>query len=351
MEPGHSPAPAASSGPAQAPETAARLLGWVAALERRSEHPLGHALAEFAMRSGTAPDGERWPAVAGLRHVPGGGVEATVDGVLLRLGTPAFSAAIAAPAAAQGDHRADSAFRPPIDPAADDAMQRGETVVVLGDTAGPLARFTLADQLRPGARELLDGLRARGAKVFLLSGDQPATVGAIARVLGFTAGIDTDAASVRGGMTPQSKLSFVRELQAAGAVVAMFGDGVNDAPVLAQAQVSIAPGSATQVAQAAADMIWLASGESADMRRLLEAIGTARRALRVIRENLAWATAYNLIAVPLAIAGLVTPWVAALGMSASSLLVVGNAMRLVAGQGPVRQPMAPAQQPATAPTA
>jgi Cu2+-exporting ATPase len=130
-------------------------------------------------------------------------------------------------------------------------------------------------------------------------------------------------------MSPQAKLDFVRDLQARGAVVAMFGDGVNDAPVLAQAQVSIAPATGTQVAQAAADMVWLARGDQADMRSLLDAIALAQRTLRVIRGNLLWAGAYNLVAVPLAMAGLVTPWVAAIGMSASSLLVVGNAMRLL----------------------
>jgi len=252
--------------------------------------------------------------VVDLSHVPGGGVQARVDGRNLRLGAPAFVAELSG---TLPDNR--------------DAgpMQRGDTQVVLGDRRGRLARFTLSDQIRPGARELLDRLQAGGAHIVLLSGDQPATVEAVAHTLGLAATQSPDSAVVRGGMTPQAKLAFVRGLQADGAVVAMFGDGVNDAPVLAQAQVSIALGSGTQVAQAAADMVWMVDDDGTDMGRLLAAIDTCRRTMRVIRQNLVWAAAYNLVAVPLAVAGMVTPWVAALGMSASSLLVVGNALRLL----------------------
>jgi len=291
----------------------------VAALEQRSEHPIGRALAAHVRQAaGGGVEGVAVPRVEALRHVPGGGVEGIVEGHLLRLGTPAFVAELSgAPAS-------------PAEIGVLAAMQRGETCVLLGDGQGVLATFLLADQLRPGARELVAGLRASGATVMLLSGDQPQTVVSVAAALG----IVPDALHVRGGMSPQAKVDFVRGLQAGGAVVAMFGDGVNDAPVLAQAQVSIAPATGTQVAQAASDMVWLARGDHADMRSLLHAISMARRTLRVIRGNLLWAAGYNLVAVPLAMAGLVTPWVAAVGMSASSLLVVGNAMRLLRHEAP-----------------
>jgi Cu2+-exporting ATPase len=295
------------------------LLRRVALLEQRTEHPIGQALLAHASQAGCGaePVSGADRCAGDLRHVPGGGVEAWVDGHLLRLGTPGFVSALSGAAGGEADAAASA------------AMQRGETCVVLGDREGVLATFLLADQLRPGARELVSGLQAAGATVILLSGDQPDTVSAVARALGIDG-----AGQAHGGLSPEDKLDFVRALQADGAVVAMFGDGVNDAPVLAQAQVSVAPASGTQVAQAAADMVWVAPDERADMRSLLDGIGTARQALRVIRGNLLWASAYNLVAVPLAVAGFVTPWVAAIGMSASSLLVVGNAMRLLRRRPP-----------------
>jgi len=301
------------------------LLRAVAALEQRSEHPLGLALAAHARSALDAAGADASaPAVDGLRHVPGGGVEGRVAGVLLRLGTPGFVAELQGPGAGMIPRAAGNA----ADEASLSAMKRGETCVQLGDAQGVLATFLLADTLRPGACELVAGLRGAGAKVMLLSGDHPDTVASVAAALGIDDRTGEDS-HVHGAMSPEAKLAFVRGLQARGEIVAMFGDGVNDAPVLAQAQVSIAPASGTQVAQAAADMVWLAQGEQADMRSLLDAIGMARRTLRVVRENLAWAAAYNLVAIPLAVAGLVTPWVAAIGMSSSSLLVVGNAMRLL----------------------
>jgi Cu2+-exporting ATPase len=153
--------------------------------------------------------------------------------------------------------------------------------------------------------------------VCLLSGDRQNPVEHVAHQLGI--------AMARGGARPEDKLAFVRELQARGAVVAMIGDGVNDAPVLAGAQVSVALGGGTQLAQSGADMIVM----SERLDALIAAVRVAQRTRRVIRQNLAAAVAYNALALPLAAFGFVTPLIAALGMSLSSLMVVGNALRLL----------------------
>jgi Cu2+-exporting ATPase len=162
-------------------------------------------------------------------------------------------------------------------------------------------------------------LRALGLEILLFSGDQPPVVEYIARQLGIT--------QAAGGLLPAQKLERIQALQAQGAVVAMVGDGVNDAPVLAAAQVSLAMGSGTAVAQTSADMILLAE----NLATLPQGVKTARHTLAIIRENLGWAIAYNLVALPLAAAGWIVPWMAALGMSLSSLLVVANALRLKIG--------------------
>jgi Cu2+-exporting ATPase len=163
---------------------------------------------------------------------------------------------------------------------------------------------------------MIRALAADGLKLVLLSGDRPQRAAHTAFELGI--------ADCHGGATPADKLAYVRNLQTQGAVVAMVGDGVNDAPVLAQAQVSIALGGGTELAQISADIILIADRLGA----LAETVRAARRTLRVIHQNLAWAAAYNAVALPLAMAGLVTPLLAAAGMSASSLLVVLNALRL-----------------------
>ena len=198
--------------------------------------------------------------------------------------------------------------------------------------SGVLARFALADTIRPGAADLIARLARIGIVPVLLSGDRAATVEAIGRTLGI--------ADARGDAQPEDKRSTLMRLQANGAIVAMVGDGINDAPSLAQAQVSITLGSATALAQWTADIVVLGD----DLSRVADAIVHARRTYRVIRENLVWAFAYNLIAVPAAAFGFVTPLVAALGMSASSLMVVGNALRVAR----LTEPRAPDGRPAAA---
>jgi len=159
-------------------------------------------------------------------------------------------------------------------------------------------------------------LKAQGIALHLSSGDAQASVARFASALGL--------ADAHARQTPEDKLACVRTLQQQGRVVAMVGDGLNDAPVLAGADVSIAIGDGTALAQRAADLVLT----SPSLARVPEAIALARRTRRVIRQNLAWAVAYNLLALPLAAAGLVTPWLAALGMALSSLTVTLNALRL-----------------------
>jgi Cu2+-exporting ATPase len=154
-----------------------------------------------------------------------------------------------------------------------------------------------------------------------MSGDSSAAVGRVAQSLGIVAW--------EGGMTPERKHEAISRLQAGGALVAMVGDGVNDAPVLAQAHVSIAMGGGTDLARSQADIVLL----SDNLCQLAAGLAVARRTLRIIRQNLGWAFVYNSMAIPLAMAGWVTPWMAGVGMSASSLLVVVNALRLQESAG------------------
>ena len=179
-----------------------------------------------------------------------------------------------------------------------------------------LAAFVLRDEIREEAASTIEELRSLGLKMELLSGDRPETVAHVAERLGIE--------QYSGGLLPDDKLNRIKELQAQGNIVAMIGDGVNDAPVLAAAQVSVAMGGGSQLAHASADMVLL----SEHLERLPEAVTTARRTLMIIRQNLGWAIGYNLIALPLAASGWIAPWMAAIGMSASSLIVVVNALRL-----------------------
>jgi Cu2+-exporting ATPase len=266
-----------------------RAMALAAALERQSEHPLAKAIVAAAMRD--------LPTALDVKNFPGKGVEGVIEGRRLRIGQKLFVAELCGTKGMAG-----------VAPA-------HVTNVWLGDERGALAQFLLEDRVREDARELVSELRGAGRFVMLLSGDGAQAVRAAAAESGIP--------DFRARMLPEQKLSAVRELQNQGAVVAMIGDGVNDAPVLAQAQVSIAMGTGAAVAQGAADMV-LVSPRLSDLGHGFK---LSRKTLRIVRQNLSWAFAYNIVALPLAVTGWLTPWMAGIGMSASSLLVVLNALR------------------------
>ena len=192
----------------------------------------------------------------------------------------------------------------------------GATRVFLARESTLLARFTLADTLRTGAHALVEGLRARGVETTIASGDSAGAVERAARALGI--------AHHLAGLSPEDKLREAARLAARGERVLMLGDGVNDTPALAGAHVSVAMGRGAAAAAARADAVLIGD----DPGRLLAGLDVARRARRIVKQNLAWALGYNLVALPLAAAGAVPPWAAAIGMSLSSLAVAGNALRL-----------------------
>jgi Cu2+-exporting ATPase len=268
-------------------------LAVAAALEQASEHPIARAFRDID------PAGEARVSVR-----PGRGVEGVLAGKRYRLGAPAFAAELPGKAAAE--------------------LAGDDTAVVLADETDLLAVFRIADEARPGLASDVAELARLGVDAEIASGDAAEPVAGMARAAGIS--------RWRARQSPEDKLARIRELQAEGCTVVMVGDGVNDAPVLAGADVSVAMGSGTALAQTSADLVLL--GES--LGPLALGLATARRARRVIAQNLAWAGGYNLVALPLAAAGFVQPWMAAIGMSASSLLVVLNALRLSRARAQVR---------------
>ncbi|MCP1479862.1 Cu2+-exporting ATPase [Pseudomonas chlororaphis] len=260
-------------------------LGLAAALENRSEHPIARAF-------GRAP-----LAAEEVLSMPGLGLEGLVGEQRLRIGQPAFVCEL-------------SACAVPAMP--DEAGQW----LLLGDAQGPLAWLVLDDRLRSDAPALLAACKARGWNTLLLSGDSSPMVASVAAELG----ID----EARGGLRPDDKLQVLQQLHRQGRKVLMLGDGVNDVPVLAAADISVAMGSATDLAKTSADAVLLSNRLDA----LVQAFSLARRTRRIIIENLLWAGLYNGLMLPFAALGWITPVWAAIGMSISSLTVVLNALRL-----------------------
>ena len=264
----------------------AHALRLAAALAAHSLHPVSRSLVRAA--------GAGVPAASDVREVAGQGVQGVVqDGDVartLRLGSAAFCALPAsAPSQAQ---------------------------VHLADQDGWVASFALDEALREDARAAVARLRARGLDVQLLSGDRPAAVQRLAARAGIESG--------RGRQSPEDKLGHLCAEQSRGRRVAMVGDGINDGPVLARADLSFAMGQGAPLAQSKADLV-VSSGE---LSAIPDVLALARRTRRVVRQNLAWAAGYNAVCVPLAVVGWMPPWAAGLGMACSSLVVVVNAARL-----------------------
>jgi Cu2+-exporting ATPase len=278
-----------------------------AALEAGSEHPIAKALREAGNPSIAASD---------VRNTPGRGVEGTIAGRAYRLGSPRFAARSETPPAPPATDGGEYPEGHEHSTSGHEHPEGHESWVALADESGLIAWFALADTPRADAAAALAALQKQGLHLHLVSGDAESAVKAVAQQLGI--------ADWHAGALPEDKLAYVKTLQQQGRIVAMVGDGINDAPVLAGAQVSIAMGEGADVAQAAADMVMLGSR----LATLSEGVALARKTQRIIRENLGWALGYNLIAIPAAALGYVTPWIAGIGMSASSLLVVLNALRL-----------------------
>ena len=280
-------------------EIAQRLMGTAAALAAHSRHPLSQAIAAQA---GGAP----LAAFDAVREMPGFGMEASAGGVLWRLGRAGW--------AAGGSQ---------------------ESGTVLSRNGEIVARFSFEDEVRPGARTTIAALKANVGPVEMLSGDIEAACLRVAEGLG----ID----GWRAGLLPADKVARIEELSRQGRKVLMVGDGLNDAPALGAAHVSMAPATAADIGRNAADFVFLRESLSA----VTIAIEVANRAGRLVRQNIGIAIVYNAIAVPIAILGYVTPLIAAIAMSGSSILVISNALRLLRAARSA-SPMVPTTEPVTA---
>jgi P-type Cu+ transporter len=292
-----------SAAPGDAAAEAAVLLR-AAAVESASEHPIGQAIVRAAIERGMG-----MPAVGGFRSVAGSGVLGSVEGVEVAVGTASF---LGACGLAVPREVADSAG---------DLAAEGRTVVLVGWEGSARGLVAVSDRLKASAPGAVADLRAQGIEVVVLTGDNRQTAERIGREVG--------GVRVAAELLPQGKVDEVRRLReghrgAGGRVVAMVGDGINDAPALAAADLGIALGTGADVAIEASD-ITIVSGDPAAIPR---AIRLARRTLRVIRQNLFWAFFYNVAAIPLAATGRLSPSVAAGAMAFSSVSVVGNALRL-----------------------
>ena len=274
--------------------TREEVLRLAAALEENSEHPLARAIVSAAVAGISTVNREK---ASNFKSLSGHGVEGDVAGRTLRLGSPSW-------------------LRLAADPAVGDLQQAGKTVVVLAEGQTTLALFAVADALRPTSRAAVERLRERGIRVVMLTGDNAATAAAIAAEAGI--------GEFRAGILPGDKAAAINELKSGGGLVAMVGDGINDAPALAAADVSFAIGAGSDAAVEAADLTLIRS----DLMGVVDAIDLSAATLGKIRQNLFFAFIYNVMGIPLAALGWLNPVVAGAAMAMSSVSVVSNSLLL-----------------------
>ena len=300
-----------------------------AAVEALSEHPIARAIAGFAREQGVLAEGVSAPSVSGFEGVPGGvrgvlsgageGVESGASQLVV-VGTPEYLQAAGAQLSEAQLALLDQARRAGLTTV---VVARGEAPDEAPSNTSalqPVGMISVADTPKPEAAETMAQLRELGMEPILLTGDAPQVAQAVASQVGISA------ENVYAGVTPEGKSQVVEKLQAAGHRVAMVGDGVNDAPALALAELGIAMGSGTDVAAEAADIVLTRS----DIASVVTALRLSRATLRTIKSNLFWAFAYNTVAIPVAVAGLLNPMIAGAAMAFSSVFVVLNSMRLTA---------------------
>ena len=251
------------------------------ALETASEHPIAKALSQ-----------QQLPRLSteGIRNYPGAGVEGQIEGAVYRLGNSQFIAA------------------------AEPFAKQYQVFLAQGDKL--LAAFNFSDPLREGAETVTSSLQRRGITPHILSGDNSHRVSSVAEQLAIT--------NWQASMLPEDKLEWVKQAQQHAKKILMVGDGINDMPVLAQADTSVAIGKGSDLAKHSADAVMI----SHDIQSLLSALDIGKATQKIIRQNLSWALGYNMVVLPLAVSGMVTPYIAVIGMSLSSLIVVMNALRL-----------------------
>ena len=274
------------------------LLRLAAAAESPSEHPLSRAVVDAAVEAGLeVPPATRFEALTAR------GVHAMVDDRLVQVGNPGMFAELGYDMG-------------PLEPRIGELEAAGRTVALVAVDGTVVGLVGLFDEVKPNARRAVEALRRLGLRVVMLTGDNARAAAAVAARVGIT--------EYRAGVRPEEKLAFVRELQAQGLTVAMAGDGINDAPALAQADVGIAMSTGTDVAIETGDITLL----HGDVAKIAEAIALSRETLTTIRQNLVWAFGYNVVALPVAALGLLNPVFAGAAMALSSVSVMANSLRL-----------------------
>jgi Cu+-exporting ATPase len=280
--------------------TAKDILALAAAVETSSEHPIGVAIREHAEREGVA-----FASAQSFEALTGAGVRGKVGGRDVSVGTRRFMAEQGVDVAA-------------VDGRLEAWESEGKTAVLVAVSDQCAGALALADTLKPHAADAVRALRERGLRVHLVTGDNERTARAIGEMVGIAA------ENIHAQVRPEAKAEMVQSLQGEGRCVTMVGDGVNDAPALAQADLGIAIGSGTDVALDTADIVLM----RADLEAIGDAVDLSRATLRKIRQNLFFAFVYNVVLIPLAAMGLFAPWMAASAMGLSDVCVVGNALWL-----------------------